>query len=182
MSKRKRERLDVGRKNDQKKSKPSREDEGTTTLPEIREGPAEKEIQDKKAPAVAADAGIDPKTIQKADKAKRKTSYEDSDGQKVAIRRASPANNAPQNRAQLTNVSASHEKLGLKVTRMERGKGKRTRTKEYSINAEAVSNQRKGSRPRKTKRSPNEKLVWKVSDAIAGQMLDMDPIFALREE
>ena len=182
MSKRKRERLDVGRKNDQKKSKPSREDDGTTTLHGIREDPAGKETQDKKAPAVSADAGIEFKPPQRADKAKRTTSYEDSDGQKVAIQTAPPANNAPQNRAQLRNVSASHKNLGLKVTRMKRRKSKRTNTKEHSRNAEAVSNQCKGSRPKKTKRSLNEKLFWKVSDAIGGQMLDLDPIFAPSEE
>lgn len=169
MSKRKRERLDIG-SNDQKKPKSSRTDERAATLHRKHEGPVGKELEDKDA------AGVETKSIKGTHKAKNTKNQEDSDGHKAVIERAPLRNDTSQ------TVAASHEKLELRVAKLERRKGKKMKSGDHSNNAQVVSKHRKGSQQKGRLRSRNEKSFWKVSDAIGGQMLDLDPIFALNEE
>ena len=47
---------------------------------------------------------------------------------------------------------------------------------------EAPLGERKETRPSYSKKSKEGRSEWKLSDAVGGQMLDIDPIFALEEE
>lgn len=186
MSKRKRDRLDVGRQNDQKKPKPSREETGITTLHKNRERPTGREADLKDVSAAVVDNQGELKSIRGAKKVKRTNVQENSEGQKAGIQTAPSTNDAPQSITQPGNISTSHDNVELKLvktkTKKKKKKGKKMKTGEPPKNAEAVSDQRKGSQPKKRKRSQNTKSFWEVSDATGGQMLDLDPIFALNEE
>lgn len=182
MSKRKRERLDVGRKNNQKKPRSSREDDRIVISDGNRKGPTGRQTEDKDTPAVAVEAEVELKSVKGADKANRTKNQEDSEGKKTVIQKAPFKQDAPQTMVQPMNISASHGKPEPTVANLERTKGKKTKTGGHPQNAEEVSKKHKGSRQRRRKRSRNEKSFWEVSDAIGGKTLDLDPIFALNEE
>ena len=182
MSKRKRERLELGRNTDQKKHKPFQKDDRVATSHQKHEGPVGNEAEDKDTGAVAVDAEVESKPVKGTNKTKRKNNQEDSDGQKAALQTAPFTSDTPQTMAQPGNVSASPDKLESSLVKLERRKGRKTKTRGHPKNAEVVSNQREGNRQKGRMRSQKEKPFWKVSDAIGGQMLDLDPIFALNEE
>ena len=183
MSKRKRERLDVGRHNDQKKPKPSGEVDGIPTPHGNREKTIGREMVDEDALASAVDREGEAKTIRRSKKAKRTNVQEESEGQNERIQTVPSSNDAPRNITQPGDVSTSCEKLELQVVRTKKKKVKKVKkTKEPPENAEEVPSQRTSSRRKKRKRSETEMSFWKVSDVVGGQMLDLDPIFALNEE
>lgn len=181
MSKRKRERLDVGMNNGQKKPKPSRKERGAT-LTGKHEGLGGKKAEDKDTVAVAVDSGAELEPVKGTDKEKSTNTQEDSDGEKAVIQMAPLTNDTSQTMAQPENASASHERLEQRVAKLERRKGKRMKIGEHQKGTEEVSSQRKSSRRKGRMRSKNEKPFWRVSDATGGQMLDLDPIFTLNEE
>lgn len=182
MSKRKRERPDIGRDNDQKKHKPSREGGRVTLLHGKTEGLEKKEVEDKGVVAIAVDAGVKKESVKTVEKTKSRKNQKDSDSQKPSIKGAPSTSATPQNVAQPGNVSVSHEKPELTVSKLEKRKAKKTKAGEHPKNAGVPSNHHKDNRQKAKMGSQNERSSWKVSDPIGGQMLDLDPIFALNEE
>lgn len=183
MSKRKREKLDVGRHIDKKKPKPSGEVDGIPTPHENREKARGREVDNEDTLDSAVDREGELKSIRRSTKAKRTNVQEDSESQNERIQTAPSTNDAPRNITQPGDVSTFCEKLELQVARKIKKKGKKMKKpKESPENAEEVPNQRTASRPKQRKRFETQKSSWKVSDAIGGQMLDLDPVFALNEE
>lgn len=183
MSKRKRDRLDTGRTDEHKKSKSNRKNvRGATTLTEKHESSAGAQAQDGTLSAAAIDKGDQTVPIKTSRKLKHTSTKNDSDDPSSNIQKAPPTESLAETLAVAPNVSVVHEKPGQKVVKREkRGKIKNTRTKARE-KAEAVPRQGKRNRQEGRTSSQNTRPLWQISDAIGGQMIDLDPIFALNEE
>lgn len=181
MSKRKRERLDLGRIDDQKKHKPSRKGERGATITKKHEGLVEQQAEHGENFAVAVDEGADLKPLKETDKSKR-TNIKDSDRQEAVMQNGLLTNGIPPTLALTKNNLVVHEKLEQKAAKIKKKKNKKKKIGEHSKDIEVLSSQRKSSRQKRRTHSQKEKSLWRVSDAIGGQMLDLDPIFALNEE
>ena len=183
MPKRKREQLDTGRTNDRKKSTHNRKNErGAVTLTEKHEGLKRQQEQDGVINTAAVEEGAESTPFKHVDISQRLRMKLDSDRQKSVKRRARRTQSTSETLALAQRVSIRHDKHEQKVARKERKNSKRRQTGESAKVTDEVSSHRKRSRPKQTTLSQRTKSLWRVSDAIGGQMLDLDPIFALNEE
>jgi hypothetical protein len=180
MSKRKRDRLDSGRVNQEKKLKPSNNNERGAIFARDHDG------------LMANDQDIVPGTVNKEaeaqpsgkpKKSKRANSKEDNRG--ALMQNAVPTNATPPTMAIAGNKLTVNEtkeaaESAQRLAKIERRKSKKIGAGEHA--PDVVPNQRKSSRHKRRDHSHDEKYFWRISDAMGGQMLDLDPIFALNEE
>lgn len=182
MSKRKRERLDLGRINELKKLKPHKKHERGAKKEEGPQGP---EANDCDTVNGAVNEGLEPKPAQKTDKPKRmKITLEHdtkSAEQNILISNGTSQPLALAGVGSITHGSKDPRKLARKLAKGERRKDKKMETGEHPEDREVrLSYSRNGQQKRS--HAHNGTSLWRVSDPMGGQMLDLDPIFALNEE
>lgn len=182
MSKRKRERQDLGGIDDQKKHKRSKKDERSATMTKNPESLVEQQAGNRETVAVVGDERADLKPLKETDKSKRTNHMKDFDRQEAVTQNGLFTNGILPTLALAKNALAVHEEPEQRVAKMKKKRNKTKKIGEHSKDIEASSSQRKRSRQKRRTHFRSEKCLWGVSDAIGGQMLDLDPIFALNEE
>jgi hypothetical protein len=185
MSKRKRERLDLGRNNELKKLKPYKKHERGAKLVEKEERSLGPGVDDGGVVAGAINDGFESKPAKKTDKPERMKVKVDHDTnalqQNVLISDGTSQPLALARAGSIMHDNKGSRKLARRVAKMERRKNRKMETGEHPEDREVTLSYSTNGRQKRW-HAKIENSLWRVSDPMGGQMLDLDPIFALNEE